>query len=357
MNFGLDWPILTQRSEPFSAEALASRSLISEAEIKELSANEGAKVWESYYLEKIRNGQKFDPKAIRAAVRTSLGTVGRAEPDADTVIAELFKNFSYDELLLQMDFRSDDGPIAYRILAEKHFTKFEQNLRFDIEDDFGSLKRASKSPKPSASHLSWSLLVSGIIDSDAASKVAFLRAALCGLSLHAAPPDRELFRRFARHESDQIRSAAVSGLERVGIPSDADLLLSICEGAKSNLALKAAKVALKLSPGETGTASHLLKSNNPELLKVAIDSLLKCDAKTVWPLIEERLYDEDEQIRKAVCGYAVKRFSLQRLEKLLKSYVSRDRYFYNVVFYLDRVLYAKLPLRRLFRKEIEGFLI
>ncbi|MFO1502106.1 MAG: hypothetical protein U1G07_27660 [Verrucomicrobiota bacterium] len=40
----------------------------------------------------------------------------------------------------------------------------------------------------------------------------------------------------------------------------------------------------------------------------------------------------------------------------MDAYQDKERYFYNVVFWLDRVLNAKLPLRRLFKKEIEDFL-
>jgi hypothetical protein len=109
-------------------------------------------------------------------------------------------------------------------------------------------------------------------------------------------------------------------------------------------------------PGEEGAAVRLLKSSKPELLKLTITSLLDCAPKKIWPLIRERLYDEDEDIRKPVCAYAVIKLSPKQLEKTLESYLSRDRYFYNVVFYLDRVLYARLPLRKIFRKEIEKFL-
>ena len=46
----------------------------------------------------------------------------------------------------------------------------------------------------------------------------------------------------------------------------------------------------------------------------------------------------------------------RQLEKLLDSYLSKDRYFYTVAFFLDRAVYAKLALRTRFQKEIEDVL-
>ncbi len=38
---------------------------------------------------------------------------------------------------------------------------------------------------------------------------------------------------------------------------------------------------------------------------------------------------------------------------MLDDYLNKDRYFYNVVYFFDRAIYAKLPLRKIFIKEIE----
>ena len=120
--------------------------------------------------------------------------------------------------------------------------------------------------------------------------------------------------------------------------------------------MEAAKTALALAPGETGSASRLLRSGKPALVRLAILSLLGCDPKQVWPQIERRLYDEDEEIRKLVCAYAVKKFASHRLVKLLDTYSAGERYFYNVVYFLDRAAYAKPPLRKVFVEESEAVL-
>jgi len=111
-----------------------------------------------------------------------------------------------------------------------------------------------------------------------------------------------------------------------------------------------------LFPGEGGPAFELLKSRKPELFKLAIRTLMSSTRSHLWNQIKGRLYDEDENIRKAVSAYAVLKFRPKELTKILEVYLSKDIYYYNVVFYFDRALYAKLPLRKLFLKEIKGFL-
>ena len=139
----------------------------------------------------------------------------------------------------------------------------------------------------------------------------------------------------------------------MGRPQDKDKLLKIAEEGGEEVAVEAAKTALLLVPSEAGSARSLLKSKKPILVKLALLSVLSSDAKKVWPQIEDRLYDEDEEIRKLICAYAIKKFPGQSLAKLLDNYVAKNRYFYNVVYFLDRAIYGKLPLRKLFTKEIE----
>jgi len=275
--------------------------------------------------------------------------------DADLVIYELFKRYSHDELLAEVSF-SDDGLIAYRVLAEKHFEGFGDRIRSDLRDDFLSLKGELKPDEVAGSGMLPGSLVWALSGRKTPSTVNFAEAGLVGLARHGTGLDRELVLRFVEHKSDRVQIAAITGLRRVGAAQDTELAIQLAEDANGEVAVEAAKTALVLSPGEAGSASRLVKSRNPELVKLAILSLIGYDTRKVWAQIEDRLYDEDEEIRKLVCAYAVKEFTARRLAKLLDTYSATERYFYNVVYFLDRALYAKLPLRKLFIKEIEAVL-
>ncbi len=123
---------------------------------------------------------------------------------------------------------------------------------------------------------------------------------------------------FLKNKSDRVRIAAIICLRRVGIPQDKEIALQIAEQFSKDVAIEAAKTALTLTPGDISSASRLLKSRKPELVRLAIGSLLSSKAKNVWPQIESRLYDEDEEIRKLICVYAIKTFSTYRLARIVR---------------------------------------
>jgi hypothetical protein len=278
-----------------------------------------------------------------------------SKADPGLVVYELFKRFTYDELLAEVAL-SDDGPIAYRVLAEMHFEKFGDRVRADLAEDFSSLQGKLQPEETATTGLlpaTFALVWSG---RTTPSTVEFAEVGLLGLAKYGKPSDRSLILPFLAHKSDRVRIAAITALRRVGLPEDTEVCLQIAGEASKALALEAAKTALALAPGETGSASRLLNSKKLELVKVAILSMISCDPRKVWPQLESRLYDQDEEIRKMVCAYAIKKLPRQRLVKLLDSYLSVDQYFYNVVYFLDRALYAKPPLRKLFIREIEAVL-
>jgi len=344
-----------EKIRSFAAQTLADRGLIAPGEINQLKINEPAEIWQAYYTERINSGIHCDPGEIRKNLTIpflGFSLISLRKVDPNKIILKMFRQYSYEELLRHLEFLAPDGEIAYRVLAEEHFEKFGDKLRSDIEDNFESFERASKISAPAR--------LIGILDhlTDAAgsSKLRLLALALSGLSSHAKKADREVFLRFIKHESQEVRLAAMGGLRQAGNTEDSVLLLHAAEDATGEEAIVAASVAITLFPGEGGPAFELLKSRKPELFKLAIRTLMSSTRSHLWNQIKGRLYDEDENIRKAVSAYAVLKFRPKELTKILEVYLSKDIYYYNVVFYFDRALYAKLPLRKLFLKEIKGFL-
>ena len=343
----------------FAAKELTARSSITVEEIKALKDSEGAcEVFRLFYLKAISAGKKFPPEEIRQALEPKdimlalgLGSLGRI--DANPVIAELFKLYTYEELSGILDSESDDSLIAYRVLAEKHFNKFGNKIREDLKTDFASLRAKFKSNDSGLglsaaltyfSRMKWTPNI-----------IALTAAGLSGLALSGSHSDHDLIIPFLKHKSDQVRIAALSALRRVGAPNDVEVALEIAENSNGGVSIEAAKTALALSSGDA-SASCLVKSKKVELVKLAIRKLITFDSKEVWPKIKYRLYDENDNIRSLICAYAIKKLSRQDLAKLLDVYLSEERYFYSVVYFLDRVLYAKGPLRNLFVKEIASTL-
>lgn len=342
----------------FSARTLAARSQLLPEQIEALKAPRGS-VWQVYYLARIEHGLTCKAKEIRDRVHHSVfeefsysGSL-RTSVAPDLVMDRLFRTLSYDELLSHVDYNSPDGPIAYRVLAEQHFERFQGTIIADLENEFGSVQNEDVSPE-NLIPTPWTALVAG--DNASSRTAGFLTAALSGLASHGSSSHRNFVLPLLQSSSPTVRVAAVRALRRTGLPSDCEMLLAIAEKETGEISTEAGETALSLAPGEGGAAAHLLKSQKPQLLRLAITSLGDHGATKVWEQIKGRLYDEDEEVRMIVCAYAVKTLSIAQLEKLLDSYLSKDRYFYNVVFWLDRVLYAKLPLRRYFVKSVKQLL-
>lgn len=339
------------------AKVLAERGAISAEGIRELGLTNPAAVWQAYYVQRVKSGAKCDPAEVRREMVSdvlSFGLLSQRSADPDKVIEAIFHNLSYDELLSYLDFRTDDGVIAYRVLAKIHFDKFVGKIKADLSDNFLSLERASKhEPR----RLLSSFLFEPNVYTETSNRPVFLAEALNALAANAKSTDRGMFFQFIDNDSTEVRMAAIRGLQRSGVLADVKHLLTIAErAANEEEAVEAARASIALSPNEGGAAAQLLQSRRPYLVKLAIKSLTQCSAPDVWKLICARLYDEDELIRKPICAYAISRFPAKSLERILDDYLARDTYFYDVVFYLDRATYAKAPLRKILRDEIVAFL-
>lgn len=348
---GLSHP--DSKIQTFVAKELAGRGLLTSDDIDGLNIREELpEVRRAYLLRVIATGHRVPIELVHDALKPSglyIGELLGPTVKADDVVAELFKLYSYDELLTIAGADSPDAPVAYRALADRYFERFGEKVRDDLKSDFAVLRSRSKASEAASTGLGFSLRLFGAWRPDIAD---FTVVALSALANAGSISDRELVRPFLDSKTERIRIAAVTALRRVGQPQDKDMLLRIAEAATAELAVEAAKTALILAPGETGSAGSLLKSSKPALVKLAILSLINLDPKYVWPNLQDRLYDEDDEIRQLTCAYVVKKFSLRRLVKLLEAYLARDRYFYNVTYFLDRAIYAPPPFRKVFTEEI-----
>jgi hypothetical protein len=65
------------------------------------------------------------------------------------------------------------------------------------------------------------------------------------------------------------------------------------------------------------------------------------------------LIDKDEKNRVRGIHYLSARLPREELEEILGEYLERETYYYNVVTWLDRLLYSPPPLKHMFAKELE----
>ena len=139
----------------FAAKELAARSSITLQQIRALKDAEGVReILRVHSLKAIASGHKFQPDEIRAGLKPTgltFDLFGYSRVDADSVVAELFKLYTHEDLLAVENSDSEDAPIAYRILAERHFDIFGQRIRADLKTDFMVLRAKRKTPEEAGS--------------------------------------------------------------------------------------------------------------------------------------------------------------------------------------------------------------
>lgn len=340
--------------QTFSAIELARRGSISLDEISGLDDKSATtKVFEAYYLGLIKKGEcKLNRKEVRSNLTGEylpLFTFSAAI-DVDDVLGQLFKLYSYDELINILNEHSKDSLVAYRILAELHFAKFSANLRQDIKTNFSEKRQYLSEIKKSKSLLSDLIIGS---DSWSSEITEATSVALAGLVANGNSSDRDLVEPFLTNESIKLRTIAISFIARFGTYKDLDYLMSIIESENNTVADAAVKAILKLDSGKRHYILKLLQSKNYKHLKAALIYFAGYSRNEIWTFIESRLYDENEKIRELICAYAIQRIHKKQLEELLNNYMAATTYYYNVVFIFDRYLYGTKPFKNIFSNNFD----
>jgi hypothetical protein len=344
----------------FAATELAKRSLIDKDTIRSLGDCDGIeKVYQQYYLNAISRGESCATEEIRENCKESIFSYlvhekPRIKPDE--IITKMFRGYDYEQLTGYLFPLSENSSIAYRILSDSHFEHFGAKVREDLGSHFAEMRESLEKNAQTSGSLFSSRGRSWRLESDSLDLSEFISAGLDSLQKFGDINDRELVLPYLNDKCDIIKRSAIAALRRVGLPHDSGTLRMMAEDANGITAETAAETALLLSPGEEGVASYFIKSAKPLLVKAAIRSILPCDPERVWMRIKDRLLDSDDDVRKLVCAFAIKKFSAKKLERILDNYLSKDSYYYNVVYMLDRALYAKPPLRKIFTDDMASHL-
>lgn len=347
---------------------------------------------ESCYIYLIKQGECFDAEKIREAL-TEPSEPGRSgiahavmtygkRADPDQVIYELFRSYDYTQLMKKVDWRSVDDHLAYKVLAEDHFDQFSVRLRADLQDSFRSIKqkriqdyrdaivkmiRHKNGKELTDSHIEekhhkfiegmmekYIKEYEGIEDYNAGQ---FISAALSGLVKNGESSDLPFARRFLAERKPQyywaVETDAIRLIQRFGDESDVDSLLAVAQEAYGEIKELAAQTALQLSPGVNGVAKRFLEGDDSTLFRLASDALITEHLPEVKLLMESYLASDTNYKRSTAVLFLVRTCSPGELRQVLERYIQRDSYFYNVVCWLDRVLFAPEPVKSAFMQDLE----
>jgi hypothetical protein len=291
------------------------------------------------------------------------GLLGAMKPAPENVMSEEdiiatnYNSRTVGEVLKDINWWGPGRPEAYRAMALFHFDEFSARIRQDLKDNFEPLRLASLEvlrtewqrdfpEQPIENYLD------KIGEYDDFIRSRFIEAALAGIARNGTPTDVEYARAFLASDKYYLRDAAVAVVCRLGDSSDIPELLRISRESWGTMRLKTAEAALRFSTAPVSLALELKNDSDSAVSRMAFERLLQDESSPVRTLFGELLNSDNDANRMRAVEYSKKHLN-DDLKDLLLQCIAQDTYYYNVITWLDRLLYSPIPLRKSYEGELE----
>jgi hypothetical protein len=331
-------------------EELVRRSALPKALAESLTNDDSAAIKGLAFDALVRMGEQVDLDKLRASDSYfGLSTIGLGP---DSTLQRVFSSYSPERLEEQVDWFSVNGPVAYKSLALKHFNRISNSIRTDIQNGFIRIKEASEARLRAQFGVQAETLIKSFTELNKFVASTFLEAALGGLAVNAQPSDVEMARHHLSSGEFRLHSAALDIVSRFGDASDVSALLRLANEGLGPVSVNSARAALRLSDDPLQVVRELAATNKREIIGIGFQWLVEQPSVEGTQYCRELLEEQGDGNRVLSIYYLSQTLSMDELEKLLENYLARDSYFYNVVTWLDRLLYAPPPLREMFATEL-----
>lgn len=190
----------------------------------------------------------------------------------------------------------------------------------------------------------------------------FISAALAGLVINGTQSDVIYARKYLLEppassgllSGPRYRKEAVELLARFAEKADSETLRQIVAESYPPMRQIAARALLKLAHGVNEMSRQLLSSTDHEISSLTMESLARHGGKTARKILEDCLKNDDDSTRLTALKVLTRRMNRRDLEALLERYIAKCAYFYDVICWIDRLLYAPQPLRAAYREQLES---
>lgn len=252
----------------------------------------------------------------------------------------LLKKRRPEDLLLMIDFFSTDGAEAYRVLAIDYFAFIEDRIRQDLEDEFENLRKKSISKLMEKYGIDiskgWKKNTIKWLKSN------FISAALDGLDLHGNQKDLKYARKYIGNtEFNLADNAAIKIIQKYGNSSDIKKLTEAASRVYDEAKRVALETAYCFSRNKGDYLKNLIERNDEKTIDLAITILSNSKTPQKENIAKTLLNHEQDRIRLKGLSVLVKSKSSKDIEKLLSDYLSNGTYYYNVISWIDKLLYSK----------------
>lgn len=274
---------------------------------------------------------------------------GTAEAD-ERRYQRYFNSRDQESLRAQANWYLPRGHYAYMALVQCHPNGALARAQRDLDDGFQQFQAESKAAVDER-------FGEGAADSLRTPKTAardFALAALRGLRANATAEHTTTVERYLLDQPDEsLQMAALAVIAKVAPAAAATRATAFALDAKwgdKTLRQQAAQLALDAAP--QNEARELSESAEASVAQIAIPALGNGEAADA--LLRKLLHCADDDVRVAalralVAGGA----TAQELMGLMAEYVATDGvYYYNVVTWLDRLVFAPEPFRGHYRRQL-----
>lgn len=347
----------------FAVKELARRGRLPEEITERLTADPSIAIRETAYTELAKRGNPIDFEKVKKALAREkpqahsfaalLGGKTEEEGDAESVILTYYRKQNPEVTGAAVDWFGLDAPLAYKSLATDHFDAIRGELRTDLESGFERIRKKSFDSVESRFGAEYAKKIAEDFKAlDDFVRSQFVEAALAGLAINGEASDIRFGRQHLQSGFPATQLAAVRIVCRFGTAEDVPGLLNLAKDSWGEARDEAGVGALRLSPSPFEVALELIRTISSKLVQAGYDWLYNQHSPEVAEFFETMLNSGDEKERLRSIYYFSKRWTTEELENALESILRREKYYYNAVAWLDRLLYSPEPLREFFLRKL-----
>lgn len=256
--------------------------------------------------------------------------------------------------------RLDDAEAAYTVLVTQHFEYIRYSLYSDLETRFERIRQASFARiadekargEAERQKLLDELNTAYAGASDNYIRSIFTKVALEGIAKNGGSEFAPIVRTIVQENDLMTKDAAIKALAVVGDGSDVLMLLDYASKWYRDGASIAAKAALRLTDNLPETARQLIGFGRDEPIKLSLGALAESYPNEAIVECKKLLSHENGTIRKIAVAYLSYLLNATQLANILDALILEKHYYYNVICWIDRLLYAPEPICANYRNEL-----
>lgn len=352
-------------------------------ELRDLYKDENTDISSLALLELIKKGEEvseeqidelFDDKKSknRSTNRTNLGDFF-----TNTYYSQLPK-YGYEDLLYEYYKRQEKGdlekriswdsiksPIIYAVLIDQNYNRLQEILKSDIKSGFSRISANTIESYRKQYGQMADEIIETVTKYDNMTKGSFYKYAFQVLSKNAQKDDLKIAEEYLEdphfsYFKDDILISILEIIEKFGDENETDLLLNILDLSDYGVKRKAASILLKLDlEDKRKYAQELFQQDEISIYKILLNHSLGEEEVLTLDSVKELTYKPSRTTRFSALAYLAKKLSEDNLIEFLEQYPLAegfDFYYYDIICWLDRIIYAPSPIKEYYHSYLDEFL-